>query len=30
VDGWALDNGFVFEAKLAFDGTLSDDCPIVE
>ncbi len=30
VDGWGIDNGFVFETKLMFDPSLSDDCPIIE
>jgi len=30
VDGWGIDNGFIFESKLLFDGSLSDSCPIIE
>jgi hypothetical protein len=30
VDGWGIDNGVVFETKLMFDGSLSDECPVIE
>ena len=30
VDGWGIDNGHIFETKLMFDPSLSDDCPIIE
>jgi hypothetical protein len=30
VDGWGIDNGYIFEAKFMFHGSLSDDCPVIE
>lgn len=30
VDGWGIDDGYIFESKLLFDGSLSDDCPIID
>jgi hypothetical protein len=30
IDGWGIDDGYIFESKLVFDGSLSDDCPIIE
>jgi hypothetical protein len=30
VDGWGIDNGYIFESRLMFDGSLSEDCPIIE
>jgi hypothetical protein len=30
VDGWGIDNGYIFESKLLFAGNLSDDCPVIE
>jgi hypothetical protein len=30
VDGWGIDNGYIFESRLVFDGTLSDECPVIE
>jgi hypothetical protein len=30
VDGWGLDDGYIFESRLMFAGSLSDECPVVE
>lgn len=30
IDGWGIDNGFVFSTSMTFDPSLSNDCPVIE
>jgi hypothetical protein len=30
IDGWGIDNGFIFQARFVFDQSLADDCPVIE
>lgn len=30
IDGWGIDNGYIFSARFVFDPSLAEDCPIIE